>query len=47
MGPDTIILRTVLVDGGKDFRPLAEIYGKAKMAWEPESAQTFETMPPS
>lgn len=47
MGPDTIILRTVLLDGGKEFKPAAEVYGKAKMAWEPESAQTFETMPPS
>jgi hypothetical protein len=47
MDPDTIILRTVLVDGGKYFKPLAEIYGKVKMAWKPETAQTFETMPPS
>jgi len=47
MGPDTIVVRTILLDGGKDFKPAAEIFGKAKMAWEPESAQTFEVMPPS
>lgn len=47
MGPDTIVVRTVLLEGGKDFKPQAEIFGKGKMAWEPESAQTFDTMPPS
>ncbi|KAK4956085.1 hypothetical protein LTR66_013398 [Elasticomyces elasticus] len=45
--PDKAVIMTVLLDGGKDFKPVAEIYGKAKMSWEPESAQTFETMPPS
>lgn len=45
--PDKAIIRTVLLEGGKDFKPAAEIYGKAKMSWEPESAQTFDTMPPS
>ena len=47
MGPDTIILRTILLDGGKEFKPAAEIFGKAKLSWEPEVAQTFDTMPPS
>jgi hypothetical protein len=47
MGPDMIIARTILLDEGKNFKPAAEIYDKAKMAWEPESAQTFDTMPPS
>lgn len=47
MGPDTIVVRTVLLNDGKSFKPSAEIFGKAKMAWEPESAKTFETLPPS
>lgn len=46
MGPDTIIVRTILLDGGKHFKPAAEIYGKAKMGWEPTSATTHETLPP-
>jgi hypothetical protein len=40
MGPDTIVLRTIL-------KPAAEIYGKARFGWEKEVAQTFDTMPPS
>ncbi|KAF1990287.1 hypothetical protein K402DRAFT_460393 [Aulographum hederae CBS 113979] len=48
MGPDTVIARTVLLgDDGKKFDPGAEIYGKAKMAWEKEVATTFELLPPS
>jgi hypothetical protein len=31
MGPDTIIARTILLDEGKNFKPAAEIYDKAKM----------------
>ena len=46
MGPDTIIVRTILLEGGKSFKPAAEIYGKAKMNWEPQVATTFETLPP-
>lgn len=44
---DKIVVRTVLLDGGKDFKPAAEIFGKAKMSWEPEVAKTFDTLPPS
>lgn len=44
---DKVVARTVLLDGGKEFNPAAEVYGKAKMKWEPEVAKTFETMPPS
>lgn len=44
---DKIVVRTVLLDGGKGFKPAAEIFGKAKMSWEPEVAQTFDTLPPS
>jgi hypothetical protein len=48
MGPDTIVLRTALLPEGRAKFPVgAEIYGKAKMSWEKEVAQTFETMPPS
>jgi hypothetical protein len=50
MGPDTIVLRTVLLnDGGlgAGLKPAAEIYGKARFGWEKELAQTFDTMPPS
>jgi len=46
MGPK-VVVRTVLLDGGKDWKPHAEIYGKAKMNWEKEVAHTFETLPPS
>jgi hypothetical protein len=48
MGDDTIILRTgMLPEGLKEFKPAAEIFGKAKLPWEKEVAQTFETLPPS
>ncbi|KAF2662023.1 hypothetical protein K491DRAFT_700701 [Lophiostoma macrostomum CBS 122681] len=47
MGDDTIILRTgMLPEALKDFKPAAEIFGKAKLPWEKEVAQTFETLPP-
>lgn len=48
MGPDKIVIRTGMFPQGlKEFKPAAEIFGKAKLAWEPEIAQTFDTMPPS
>lgn len=43
---DKLVVRTILLDGGKDLKPGAEIFGKAKMSWEPEVAQTFDTLPP-
>ncbi|OCK77761.1 hypothetical protein K432DRAFT_303471 [Lepidopterella palustris CBS 459.81] len=46
MGDDTIILRTILLTKARDFPPAAEIFGKAKLGWEKEVAQTFDTMPP-
>jgi len=46
MGPDTIVVRTILLDGGMKFKPAAEIFGKAKMPWEPQVAETHETLPP-
>ncbi|KAJ4352039.1 uncharacterized protein N0V89_007385 [Didymosphaeria variabile] len=48
MGPDKIVLRTgLLTEGIKNFKPAAEIFGKAKLPWEKEVAETFETLPPS
>ncbi|KAK5017024.1 Mss4-like protein [Cryomyces antarcticus] len=48
MGPDTVIVRTALLPQAvKDFQPSAEIFGRAKMSWEKEVAQTFDTLPPS
>lgn len=46
MGPDTIVVRTVLLDGGDKFPPHAEIFGKVRMDWEKEVAQTFPLLPP-
>ena len=46
MGPDKIIVRTVLLEGGKSFTPHAEIYGKARLPWQKEITQTFDLMPP-
>ncbi|KAF2263075.1 hypothetical protein CC78DRAFT_534343 [Lojkania enalia] len=49
MGNDTIILRTGLLTEGINgtLKPAAEIFGKARLPWEKEVAQTFETLPPS
>jgi hypothetical protein len=49
MGDDTIVLRTGLLKEGINgtLKPAAEIYGKARLGWVPEVAQTFDTMPPS
>ncbi|CZT25336.1 related to DUF636 domain protein [Ramularia collo-cygni] len=48
MGPDTIVVRTGLLQEGREKFPVAaEIYGKAKMSWEPKIAETFDTLPPS
>jgi len=46
MGPDTIILRTGLLEGSKAFPVAAEIYGKRRLSWEKEVAHTFDTLPP-
>lgn len=35
----------LLTEGLKKFEPKVEIYGKAKLGWEKEVAQTFETLP--
>ena len=48
MGPDTIVLRTALLEQGlKDFKPAAEVYGKDRLPWSKEVAETFDVMPPS
>ncbi|KAH7400030.1 Mss4-like protein [Cadophora sp. MPI-SDFR-AT-0126] len=46
MGND-IVVRTGLLEDGKSLKPGAEIYGKARLPWVAEVAQTFETLPPS
>ena len=43
---DKVVVRTILLDQGKSISPGAEIYGKARLPWEKEVAQTFETLPP-
>jgi len=43
---DKYILRTVLLPKLKNNPVHAEIFGKAKMTWEPEIATTFDTLPP-
>ncbi|KAI9830534.1 MAG: hypothetical protein M1819_005492 [Sarea resinae] len=45
MGPK-IVVRTILLDSGKSFKPSAEIFGKARLPWVAEAATTFDTLPP-
>lgn len=48
LGPDSIVLRTGLLDEGiKNFKPAAQIYTKVRLPWEKEVATSFEAMPPS
>ncbi|KAJ4368723.1 hypothetical protein N0V86_009632 [Didymella sp. IMI 355093] len=48
LGPDSIVLRTGLLDDGiKNFKPAAQIYTKVRLPWEKEVATSFEGMPPS
>lgn len=42
---DKRVVRTVLLDGHKDFKPAAEVYGKDRLGWMPEVAKTYEIMP--
>ncbi|KAG9236406.1 Mss4-like protein [Amylocarpus encephaloides] len=44
---DNIVVRTGLLNSAKSMQPGAEIYGKARLPWVVEVAQTFDTMPPS
>lgn len=44
---DKIVVRTILLDEGKSLPPGAEIFGKARLPWVAEVAQTFEGAPPS
>lgn len=45
-GPHYVV-RTILLDGGKDMKPAAEVYGRDRLDWISEVATTFETVPPS
>jgi hypothetical protein len=40
-----VIIRTILLDNGKEFPPSAEVYGKDRLSWLKEVAKTFETLP--
>ncbi len=44
---ENLVARTIILDGGDKLEPAAEIYGKVRLPWEKEVAQTFETTPPS
>lgn len=44
---DKYVVRTILLNGGKEYGPGAEIFGKVRLNWVPEVAQTFEGAPPS
>jgi hypothetical protein len=46
VNPGNVVIRTVLLDQGKEFEAAAEIYGKDKMSWEKEVAHTFDVLPP-
>jgi len=47
MGPDTIVLRTALLDGAKDFPVAAEIFCKDMYKWESKIASATFDGPPS
>ncbi|KAF2095428.1 hypothetical protein NA57DRAFT_44429 [Rhizodiscina lignyota] len=50
LGPDTIVLRTGLLDGAKDFPVAAEIFCKDMYKWESKVAPagaSFDITPPS
>ncbi|KAH8796709.1 Mss4-like protein [Hyaloscypha finlandica] len=44
---DKIVVRTILLDQGKSLKAGAEIFGKDRLSWVKEVAQTFEVLPPS
>jgi hypothetical protein len=44
---DKIVVRTILLDQGKSLKAGAEIFGKGRLSWVKEVAQTFEVLPPS
>ena len=44
---DKVVIHTGLLEGGKDFKPSAEIYGVVRYPWVAEVAKTFDTVPPS
>ncbi|KKY18043.1 hypothetical protein UCRPC4_g05246 [Phaeomoniella chlamydospora] len=49
LGPDKIVIRTSLLAGSEKWgKPAAEIYGKEKLSWQPQTAtDIFEVTPPS
>lgn len=49
MGPDKIVVRTVFLNGYRDFKVPAELYGKDRFSWQKavDGAHTFDSAPPS
>lgn len=49
MGPDKLVVRTVFLEGHREFKVPAELYGKDRFSWQKEvdGAHTFEEAPPS
>ncbi|KAF2404064.1 hypothetical protein EJ06DRAFT_470566 [Trichodelitschia bisporula] len=47
LGPDTIVVKTVHVDGGLAFVPAVEIFGVCRQPWQKEIGLTFDNMPPA
>ncbi|CAG8953192.1 hypothetical protein HYFRA_00003393 [Hymenoscyphus fraxineus] len=43
---NNIVVRTMLLESARSMPPGAEIFGKARLPWVKEVAQTFDTMPP-
>ncbi|KAL8673788.1 MAG: hypothetical protein Q9168_001800 [Polycauliona sp. 1 TL-2023] len=42
---DKIVVRSAMLDGSKDFKVNAEIFGKDRLGWQPEVAHTFPGPP--
>ncbi|KAI4171942.1 MAG: hypothetical protein LQ343_003851 [Gyalolechia ehrenbergii] len=47
LGADKIVIRTVMLEGSADFPVGFEIYGKDRLKWQPELAQTVPAAPPA
>lgn len=47
LGEDQIVIRSGLLEGSADFPVVFEIYGKERLSWQPEIAQTVPAAPPS
>lgn len=43
---EKLVVRTILLDSGKEFPPGAELWGKDRLSWQKEVATTFDILPP-